>query len=187
MEVDKVETARLDHLGLVAQMADNIFLSDTIDQLSGEVDSREIISTGQAIQAMCINCLGFTTRALHVTPQFFQTRDIRFLIGKNKGKANIKLKPEHLNEHKLGRALDRISEIGTEKVFMSIALTAFRQEKVSVPSLHLDTTTHSLYRLYEQKDLKNKSLKLNKEETPNEIVITHGYSKDSMQDCKQIV
>ena len=145
MGIDNVETVRLDHLGLVAQMADNIFLSETIDKLAGEVDNREIISTGQAVQAMCINCLGFTTRALHLTPQFFQTRDLKFLLGKNKGRANIELKPEHLNEHKLGRTLDKIAEIGAEKVFMSVALTAFRNEKVSVPTLHLDTTTHSVY------------------------------------------
>ena len=152
MEINNVETVRLDHLGLLAQMADDIFLSETIDKLVGEVDSREIISTGQAVQAMCINCLGFTTRALHLTTQFFKTRDVKFLIGKNKGRANVVLKPEHLNEHKLGRALDSIAEVGADKFFMSIALTAFKSQNVKVPTLHLDTTTHSVYGLYEPKN-----------------------------------
>ena len=187
MEINNVETVRLDHLGLVAQMADDIFLSETIDKLVGEVDSREIISTGQAVQAMCINCLGFTTRALHLTPQFFKTRDVKFLIGKNKGRANVVLKPEHLNEHKLGRALDSIAEVGADKFFMSIALTAFKSQNVKVPTLHLDTTTHSVYSLYEPKNSPLLDENKVKEEVPCEILITHGYSKDHRKDCKQFV
>jgi hypothetical protein len=34
---------------------------------------------------------------------------------------------------------------------MSVALTAFRSQNVKVPSLHLDTTTHSVYGTYEPK------------------------------------
>lgn len=187
MQINKVETARLDHLGLVAQMADDILLSETIDKLVGEVDSREIISTGQAVQAMCINCLGFTTRALHLTPQFFKTRDIKFLIGKNKGRTDVILKPEHLNEHKLGRALDAIADVGVDKFFMSIALTAFKNQKVQVPTLHLDTTTHSVYGLYESKITPQTKKEENAEEAPCEILITHGYSKEHRKDCKQFV
>jgi transposase len=187
MEIDKIEALRLDHLGLVAQMADDIFLSETIDKLVGDVDSQEIISIGQAVQAMCINCLGFTTRALHLTPQFFKTRDIKFLIGRNKGRANIVLKPEHLNEHKLGRALDAIAEVGTDKLFMSVALTAFRSQNVKVPSLHLDTTTHSVYGTYEPKNKLSKENDIEQEEVPISISITHGYSKDHRNDCKQFV
>lgn len=181
MEINKIEALRLDHLGLVAQMADDILLSETIDKAVGDVDSREIISTGQAIQAMCINCLGFTTRALHLTPQFFKTRNIRFLIGKNKGRKNVVLKPEHLNEHKLGRALDAIADVGVDKLFMSVSLTAFKSQDVKVPTLHLDTTTHSVYGLYDQKR------KDGEEGAPKGIVITHGYSKDHHKDCKQFV
>ncbi len=96
------------------------------------------------------------------------------------------MKPEHLNEHKLGRALDKISEIGTDKLFMSVALTAFRSQKVTVPTLHLDTTTHSVYGQYENKNKLNDENQ-DIEESLSPIVITHGYSKDHRKDCKQFV
>lgn len=187
MEIKKIEAIRLDHLGLVAQMADDIFLSESIDKLVGDVGSREIVSIGQAVQAMCINCLGFTSRALHLTPQFFQTRDLKFLLGKNKGRPNVVIKAEHLNEHKLGRALDAIADAGTDKVFMSVAFTAFRSQKVKVPTLHLDTTTHSVYGLYEKKNKLEENDIPEQDEEPAQILITHGYSKDHRSECKQFV
>ena len=187
---EKIERVRLDHLGLAAQMAEDIGLIDTIDACVGGVDSREILSTGQAIQAIAINCLGYTSRPLQLTPQFFRTRDIKFLLGPNRGRANVVLTPDHLNEHRLGRALDVIAEAGPEKIFMSIAFNAFRKEGVKVPNLHMDTTTHSFYGQYVDKkgDPRLATFKSDvASDEPVEIKITHGYSKDSREHCKQIV
>ena len=139
---DVVDSFRLDHLGLPAQMADEIGLVDALDALLG-VDAREVVTSGQAVLAMALNCLGFTSRPLYITPKFFEPRNLKFLVGGPRNRADVELGPEHFNEHKLGRTLDRIAAIGPDRVFLEVARRAFRAEKVGVPTLHIDTTSHS--------------------------------------------
>jgi len=185
-----IETKRLDHLGLVAQMADDIALVDTLDELAG-IDKREFLSFGQATLAMAINALGFTSKPLYMTPDFFRLRDLKFLLGKNKSYDSTPILPEHLNEDKLGRTLDKIAAIGPDRVFLHIAIQAFRKENVKVPQLHLDTTTHSFYGNYENEKGEPRIGLLNTQNNnknhPQEIIITHGFSKDHKNLCKQMV
>jgi len=184
---DIIDSFRLDHLGLPAQMAQNIGFVDAIDSLLG-TDSREVITAGQATLAMALNCLGFTSRPLYITPQFFAPRNIKFLLGNAKNHKDLELLPEHLNEHKLGRVLDRIAVIGPDRVFLEVARRAFRSESVKVPTLHIDTTTHSFQGLYENPD-GTAITKIVGEESgdPVHVTVTHGYSKDHRMDCKQVV
>lgn len=187
--MEKVDSYRLDHLGIVAQMAENAGISDSVDSLTG-VDCREILSTGQAVVAMALNCLGFTSRPLYISPQFFRTRHIHFLLGKSKTQPEIELTADHLNQHKLGRTLDAIAKIGPERVFTEVAIRAFRAEKVMVPNMHLDTTSHSFEGSYENEDGSDRVSVLGDSADSGEpvtIKITHGYSKDHRADCKQIV
>jgi len=184
---DTIDSFRLDHLGLPAQMAVEIGFVESIDTLLG-VDAREIVSSGQATLAMALNCLGFTSRPLYITPQFFEPRNLKFLVGDAQNGNGVELGPEHFNEHKLGRALDRIAAIGPDRVFLEVARHAFRKEKVSVPTLHVDTTTHSLQGVYEDKN-GEAIVGIVGEESgdPTHIIVTHGYSKDHRMDCKQVV
>jgi transposase len=87
----------------------------------------------------------------------------------------VELGPEHFNEHKLGRTLDRIAAIGPDRVFLEVARHAFRNEKVAVPTLHVDTTTHSFQGVYE--DEKGEAIVgIVGEESgePTHVVVTHG-------------
>ncbi len=90
MKAAELASYRLDHLGMVATMADEIGLVDIIDSLAG-VDKNEIVTTGQATLAMVVNCLGFVSRPLYITPQFFQSKLVHFLIGKCKTGKKIEL------------------------------------------------------------------------------------------------
>jgi transposase len=184
---DTIDSFRLDHLGLPAQMAVEIGFVEAIDALLG-VDAREIVSSGQATLAMALNCLGFTSRPLYITPQFFEPRNLKFLVGNAQNSQGVELGPEHFNEHKLGRTLDRIAAIGPDRVFLEVARHAFRKEKVAVPTLHVDTTTHSFQGVYEDKN-GEAIVGIVGEESgePTHVIVTHGYSKDHRMDCKQIV
>ena len=56
------ETKRIDHLGIVAGICHEIGLIDQINQAVGSSERR--VSCGAAVQAMVLNALGFTSRAL---------------------------------------------------------------------------------------------------------------------------
>jgi hypothetical protein len=61
------ETKRIDHLGIVAGICKEIELIETIDGAVGRSERK--VSCGQAVQAMVLNALGFTSRALYLMPQ----------------------------------------------------------------------------------------------------------------------
>ena len=187
-----VSSVRLDHLGLPAVMAREIGFVDELDALAG-VDSRETLSFGQTVLAMVHNALGFTSKPLYMSPEFFKRRDLKFLLGVSKTQPDLALTPAHLNEHKLGRTLDRIAELGPDRVFLKVAARAFRQQNVKVPQIHLDTTTHSFHGRYEDEDGNPKGAEfapLDPESAADgmvEVFLTEGYSKDFRLHCKQVV
>ena len=184
-----VSSCRLDHLGLPAVMAEEIGLVDAIDEIAGR-DSRATLSVGQTVLAMCLNALGFTSKPLYMSPEFFKRRDLKFLLGSSKTQPGLVLNPEHLNEHKLGRALDTIADLGPEKIFLAVSTRAFRKMQVKVPQLHLDTTTHSFYGQYGDENGNpnpGSFTSTDPEDDPTEVIITEGFSKDYRYDCKQIV
>lgn len=184
-----VSSVRLDHLGLPAVMAEEIDFVGTIDRMMG-VDSRATLSCGQTILAMALNSLGFTSKPLYMSPEFFKRRDLKFLLGKSVTQPDLELKPEHLNEHKLGRVLDAIADFGPEKLFLGVAAVAFRRMGVRVPQAHLDTTTHSFFGQYEDENGNPRPghfTPTDPEDEPTEVLITQGYSKDFRIHCKQVV
>jgi transposase len=182
----KVRSFRLDHLGLVAQMAEDIKFSEIIDKCLG-VSPDSIVSPGQAVLAMCINCLGFTSRAMYITPEFFTRRNLSFLLGKSQKGGEIL--PEHLNDSKLGRVLDSIASFDPEKLFLTVSSAAFKSQGVTVRQVHMDTTSHSVTGEYSNDDgtpiagiLGGNDIK-----TSYSIEIVHGYSKAQRADLKQAI
>ena len=59
---DRIETQRIDHLGIVAGICQEIGLIDVIDRQVGQSERK--VSCGQGVQAMVLNALGFVSRAL---------------------------------------------------------------------------------------------------------------------------
>jgi len=72
----------LNHLGLVAGMYDELGIGDLIDLLIIQDEDKRTVSVGQAIKAMVLNGLGFTHRALYLTPLFFRDKPVDRLIGR---------------------------------------------------------------------------------------------------------
>ncbi len=65
-------TKRLDNLGIVMGTLKEFGIIDLIDQKIGK-DDQQNVSTGEAVAAMVMNGLGFVSRPLSLTPQFFVT------------------------------------------------------------------------------------------------------------------
>jgi hypothetical protein len=97
------ETKRLDHLGIVAGICQEIGLVEVIDEQVG-ANGRQV-SVGQATQAMILNGLGFSSRALYLTSEFFANKPVELLVGPG-------ISAAMLNDDTLGRALDALYAIG---------------------------------------------------------------------------
>ena len=104
------ETKRIDHLGLAAGICHEIDLIETIDQAVGPSDRK--VSCGAAVQAMVLNGLGFTSRALYLMPQYLDNKPVDLLVAPD-------LSAEDFNDDTLGRSLDQLFETGVTADFMS--------------------------------------------------------------------
>lgn len=63
---------RLDHLGIVAGICQEIGLAEYLDALAGP--SQQHVSVGTAKVAMILNGLGFSNRRLYLVSQYFATK-----------------------------------------------------------------------------------------------------------------
>lgn len=137
----------------------------------------EKISTGQVVKAIILNGLGFVARPLYLFPQFFEDKAIENLLGEG-------IKPEELNDDKLGRTMDKLYSAGLSKVFLIIALDAVNKYDIKTKYSHLDSTSLHLHGKYELGLPQEKEEEIIKE---NPIRITQGYSRDHRPDLKQCV
>ncbi len=161
---------RLDHLGIVAGVCQEIGLVEYFDGLDERVHAR--VSLGQAVLAMVLNGLGFTNRRLYLVPQFFAHKPVERLIGPG-------ITPEDLNDDCLGRALDWLTAHDLTALFAGLAHQARQRFAVAAEVVHVDSTSFSVEGAYETEE--------EDEEEANEtlIRITYGYSRDHRADLKQ--
>lgn len=167
MEATTFATQRLDHLGLVAGVCRHIQLIEQIDVRVGPAERK--VTVGEAVQAMVLNGLGFASRALYLTPEFFANKPVDLLIRPG-------LQPADLHDDSLGRALDALYDAGVTEVFVHVASHALQVYGVQRAFVHLDSTSFSLQGAYAPDG-----------GDPRAIRITHGYSKDHRPDLKQAV
>jgi transposase len=167
MQPQRFSTQRLDHLGIVAGICRHIQLIEQIDAQVGP--SVRKVTVGEAGQGMVLNALGFASRALYLTPQFFANKPVDLLICQG-------LQAGDLNDDSLGRALDRLYEAGVTEVFARVAAYALQVSGIEHRFVHLDSTRVSLQGEYGTDA-----------EDPRAIRITPGYSKDHRPDLQQAV
>lgn len=189
INTEEIEIQNIDHLGIVAGIIDAIGLVETINELIGE-EKGEKVSAGHVVKAMILNGLGFVSKPLYMFPQYFETIACEHLIGTG-------VKPEYLNDDKLGRVMDKLFIKGLDTIFFLIALKAAQKFGVSLSSSHLDSSSmhvHGEYKtslpevIFENEQTKNTP---EREESavnsPKEITITYGYSRDHRPDLKQFI
>jgi len=186
-----IQVQNLDHLGIVAGIIDEIGLVEQVNQLVGQQPG-EIVSPGQVIKAIILNGLGFVSAPLYLFPGFFEGKATEHLIGNG-------VRPEHLNDDRLGRVMDKLYIKGLSQLFTLIALAAARRYGVSTKSSHLDSSSFHLHGKYENnlpkvafiseqlnpKSPKGSGIEATVAQSP--IEITYGYSRDHRPDLKQFI
>jgi transposase len=179
---DTLKIQNLDHLGIVAGIIDEIELVEEVDKIVG-IRKKEMLSPGQVMKAMILNGLGFLSAPLYLFENFFVGKATEHLIGEG-------VQPEHLNDDRLGRALDKYYQVGTTQLFTAIALKAAHKFQVEMKSVHLDGSSMSVEGEYKNKEKKCEKGEREGEELEPEmkaIKIVHGYSRDRRPDLKQFI
>jgi len=162
LNTDQMTFTEARHLPIVKQYAKRLNLVETINRL---VDTQMELSPGMAILAMVLDTLSGRT-PLYRLMEFFEEKDTELLLGAD-------IESGRFCDTNLGRAMDKIFEIGTLKIFSQLAQNALSVFDVDPRRLHFDTTSISVYGDY---DLKNPPFQ-----------ITYGHSKDKRPDLKQFL
>jgi transposase len=173
ISASQIKVQDLDHLGIVAGIVDEMGLVEEINQQLG-THPQEIISAGQIVKAMIINGLGFVSAPLYLFEKFFKGIATEHLLGEG-------IQPEHLNDDRLGRVLDKLYNAGLTEIFIRIALSAAGRFGVKMNSLHLDSSSFHVHGDYETDAPDETGAE------PGLITITHGYSRDHRPDLKQFI
>jgi len=155
----------LDHLGIVAATCDKIGLVEAIDNLVG-VDPRSEMTVGECVKLMVINGLGFSSRPQYLEAQFYDSKPINRLLGRE-------MVSEKITDDRLGRALDRCYKSGCTEMFGAIASQGALRFNVEKKFRCLDSTSMAVEGEY------------SKEEGIG--LIKFGYSKDHRSDLKQFM
>jgi transposase len=114
-EAEEYVNERLDHLGIVTGVCQEIGLAAWLD--AQEPGNRQQVSVGTATVAMILNGLGFSNRQLYLVPQFFANKPVEHLLGTG-------ITAEMLNDDCLGRTLDWLYAHDLTKLFAGIATHA---------------------------------------------------------------
>ena len=175
METTEYEytTERIDHLGIVAGICKQINLIQIIDESIIMPTGRKV-SCGQAVQAMVLNALGLTGRALYLMPEYMRNKPVDLLVGEG-------LVADDFNDDTLGRALDEVQQAGVTELFARVASAAVEVFEVETGYAHLDTSSFSLQGAYESAVAQRAVNQL------DAVEIRHGYSKEQRPDLKQVV
>jgi transposase len=162
---------RLDHLGIVAGVCQEIGLAAWLD--AQDPGNRQQVSVGTATVAMILNGLGFSNRQLYLVPQYFANKPVEHLLGAG-------ISAEMLNDDCLGRTLDWLYAHDPTRLFAGIASQARAIFRVKAQQVHVDTTSFSVSGAYSAKEGEEAA-------APDAalIAITYGYSRDHRADLKQ--
>src|SRR5260370_17694222 len=93
---DSYVNERLDHLGIVAGVCQEIGLAAWLDEQ--DPTNRQQVSVGTATTAMILNGLGFSNRQWYLIPQYFANKPVEPFLGQG-------ITAETLNDHCLRRTL----------------------------------------------------------------------------------
>ncbi|EAM52261.1 IS1634-like element ISCwa1 family transposase [Crocosphaera watsonii] len=176
--LEEIQVKNLDHLGIVAGLIDEIGIVKIINNKLG-IDVREKISAGTVVKSILINGLGFVSRPLYLFSQFFQDKAIEKLLGE-------RIKPDYLNDDKIGRVMDELYKYGLNDIFIEVVLEVIKKFKIDLKYSHLDPTSFHLDGEYKREEDKEKQEeeKIIKERP---IFIKKGYSRDHRPDLTQCV
>ncbi len=100
--------------------------------------SEQKVSVGQGTQAMVLNALGFSNRALYLMPDYLHNKPVDVLIGTG-------LNAEDFNDDSLGRSLEARYAKGVTEVFAQVAARALRVYRIEHHFVHVDSSSFHLH------------------------------------------
>ncbi len=175
-----IEIENINHLGIIAGIIDELNIVDIINQELG-IEEQEIVNSGEIVKAIILNGLGFVSQPLYLFPKFFEDKATSHLLGAG-------ILPEHLNEHKIGRVMDKLYSFGLSELFLLIALAAAKKYQINLDFSHLDSSSFAVHGQYNQAlASQSESQSQESQGEPIPITITHGYSREHRPDLKQFI
>ena len=149
-------------LPIVKEYARKINLVGTINRL---VDTDMDLKPGVVVLGMVLDTLSGRS-PLYRLMEFLEEKDTELLLGES-------IPASRFTDHNIGRALDKIYEAGTQKVFGQLSQNAVGGFQIKPTGAHFDTTS---IRVYGDYDMQEEPFK-----------ITYGHSKDHRPDLKQFL
>jgi transposase len=149
-------------LPIVKEYARRINLVDTINHM---VDTEMELQPGPVVLGMVLDTLSGRS-PLYRLKEFLDEKDTELLLGET-------VSLEQFTDHNIGRALDKIFETGTQKIFGQLSQNAVNGFQIKPTGAHYDTTSVSVYGDYTL--------------TEEPFEITYGHSKDKRPDLKQFL
>jgi transposase len=174
---EEFSTTHIGHLGLVAAKIADIGLVDLINQRLPISEARGAkISHGERVAAMIMNGLGFIDSRLYLFPEFLSDKPLERLFGRH-------VEAAWFNDDATGRCLDEIAAFGSTKLFTELAMTIGQERGLLGKSVHIDTTTLSLFGDYDDPE-QDKGTGKADSVSPRPAL---GYAKSGRHDLKQMV
>lgn len=162
--VQRCESYSVDRLPIIAAFCHKLGISESVNT---RVDSKADIDAGTVVVAMILDTLSGRT-PLYRFHEFFEHQDTELLLGRE-------IPAERFTDDVLGRALDRIHNVGTMKIFTDISLKACQIFGVRTDQGHFDTTSVNVWGAYANSTADGSA--------PH---VTYGYSKDKRPDLSPV-
>lgn len=165
LHAQAIHIAQVNHLPMVADFARRLGLVDIVNRL---VPVEMEVEPGIIVLAMVLDTLSGRSPLYHVESAFPEAQRV-VLFGE--------ALPEHyFSDDNAGRVLDRLFEVGTQRIFSALSVAAMDRFALTAKPVHFDTTSVNVFGDYPNAD--------GAHATAN---ITDGYSKDQRPDLKPFV
>ena len=160
-----ISAAQVDHLPIIAHYARRLGLVEMINSL---VPVEMEVEPGNIVLGLVLDTLSGRSPLYHLEKAFAHS-DRALLFGQE-------IPPGYFNDDNVGRVMDQLYHVGTQKLFSAISVSALQRFCLSTKHVHFDTTSVNVYGEY-----------LNATDDAAPFKIAHGYSKDKRPDLKQFV
>jgi transposase len=154
-------------LPIVSTYGRELGVVEEINRLCGRTKG---VNVGQVCLALILDTLTGRSPLFRLEDSFAHL-DVELLLGEG-------ISVVQLNDDAVGRVLDRLYDVGTNKILSAVALRAVKLFDLDVSHVHQDTTSRSVYGDYELRE---------EGDSLPPFLITHGFSKDKRPDLKQLI
>ena len=146
MEINGVQAhiSEVGYLPIISAYASRIGLVEAIE---GLLECEMEVSPGRMVLAMILDTLSGRTPLFRMD-QFFIDKDVELLLGED-------IPLSKMRDHTFGRVLDRLSEVGTNRVLGAVIMGVMKSFDLDLSHVHHDTTSHSVYGDYSFYDEEN--------------------------------